>query len=218
MFRSRRPHLAPARSVAAPVLGAVLATTTASCTFHINDLEQPDAGATGGPDAGASRPFRGTPLSIPGAIGAKDFDLGGEGVAYHDLTPNNVGEQYRPQEGVDIYGDAGYEFVGEAEADEWLKFTVSVAATRSYALEVRASSVDSSGVFHVEVDGTDVTGPLVMPSSDGGQLVWLTVAHAGVPLPSGTHVLRLSFDQNGLSNVEVANVDYLRFEPGPDGG
>ena len=41
------------------------------------------------------------PLAIPGTIQAEDYDLGGEGVAYHDTTAGNSGGAYR-QDGVDI--------------------------------------------------------------------------------------------------------------------
>ena len=41
------------------------------------------------------------PLSVPGRIEAEDYDLGGEGVAYHDTTPGNAGGAYRADD-VDI--------------------------------------------------------------------------------------------------------------------
>ena len=41
------------------------------------------------------------PLSVPGRIQAEDYNLGGEGVAYHDTTPGNTGGAYR-QDDVDI--------------------------------------------------------------------------------------------------------------------
>ncbi|MBI4626735.1 MAG: hypothetical protein HY736_26380, partial [Verrucomicrobia bacterium] len=50
---------------------------------------------------GPSRPFRATIHQIPGTIEAEDFDEGGEGVAYHDHEPKNLGAPYRDT-GVDI--------------------------------------------------------------------------------------------------------------------
>ena len=49
----------------------------------------------------ASTPYTGTPTPVPGQINAEVFDNGGEGVAYHDSGPNNVGGQVRST-GVDI--------------------------------------------------------------------------------------------------------------------
>ena len=46
----------------------------------------------------------GTPLTLQ----AENFDTGGEGVAYHELTTTNLGGQYRPNEAVDIEDDHGH--------------------------------------------------------------------------------------------------------------
>src|SRR2546421_9797744 len=54
--------------------------------------------------AQAQTPFRGSAFAIPATFEAEDFDLGGEGVAYHDKVPGNAGGQYRTSEEVDIIG------------------------------------------------------------------------------------------------------------------
>jgi len=51
-------------------------------------------------------PYNGSPATVPGTIQAENFDNGGEGVAYHDDGPTNVGGVYR-QTGVDIEASAG---------------------------------------------------------------------------------------------------------------
>jgi hypothetical protein len=48
---------------------------------------------------GNGTPYTGTPKTVPGKIEAEEFDLGGEGVAYHDSDPQNVGVPFRPNEG-----------------------------------------------------------------------------------------------------------------------
>jgi hypothetical protein len=68
------------------------------------------------------RPYTGTPLPVPGTVQAEDFDNGGEGVAYHDLTAANDGGLYRTT-GVDVcncgspYGNS----VGWTQPGEWLE-------------------------------------------------------------------------------------------------
>ncbi|MBC8368192.1 family 16 glycosylhydrolase [bacterium] len=47
-------------------------------------------------------PFLGSPFVLPTKIEAEDFDIGGEGIAYHDAYPGNEGGQYRLSEDVDI--------------------------------------------------------------------------------------------------------------------
>ena len=43
------------------------------------------------PTPNLSTPYTGTPIAIPGAFEAENFDKGGEGIAYHDTTPGNQG-------------------------------------------------------------------------------------------------------------------------------
>lgn len=84
-----------------------------------------------------------------GTIAAVDFDMGRNGVAYHDLTPANHhisdgGERvvwnpamtYR-NDGVDLGEDAdGGLFVAQMQAGEWLKYTITAARAGSYDLEL----------------------------------------------------------------------------------
>jgi len=82
--------------------------------------------------ASQQQPFPGPePHLMPGRIEAEDFDVGGQGVAYHDLTLENEGDKYRPdavaiEPTTDLEG--GYN-VGWTEAGEWLAYTVDVAST-----------------------------------------------------------------------------------------
>ena len=62
-----------------------------------------------------------TSLVLPGIVQAEDYDDGGEGSAYHDTEPENLGGAYRLQEGVDIQSlEEGGLNVGWARAGEWL--------------------------------------------------------------------------------------------------
>src|SRR5437868_13672015 len=78
-----------------------------------------------------SSPFHGVPLQVPGTIQAEDFDEGGEGIGYHDLTAYNEGGAYRATD-VDVQPttDAGGGYnVGWVSAGEWLAYTINVGAT-----------------------------------------------------------------------------------------
>jgi hypothetical protein len=96
-------------------------------------------------------------------------------------------------------------------ASEWLKYSVSVAQTGSYTLEARVASVGAGGIFHVEVDGVDTTGPLNVPSTGGWQ-IWQTITTGRVSLTAGPHVLRVVFDTNGASGW-WGNLNYIRWSP-----
>jgi subtilisin family serine protease len=159
----------------------------------------------------SSTPFGGTAAPIPGLIEAENFDEGGEGVAYHDLSPGNTGGQYR-QTDVDITttSDTGGGFaLGYVQSGEWLKYSVSVTATGSYTLNARVASSGAGGTFHVEVDGVDATGPLAVPNTGGWQ-TWQTISTGAIPLTAGPHVLRVVIDSNG-STGWWGNLNYLRW-------
>jgi hypothetical protein len=132
-------------------------------------------------------PFHGTPLTVPGTIKAADFDNGGEGIAFHEVTPSG-GSSYRSV-GVDVYDDIVVFF----ETGEWLEYTVDVANAGTYTLVAQVAAVNPGSVFHVELDGVDVTGPLAIPVTSGWS-EWSSVVKAGVSLPSGRHVLRVFAD------------------------
>jgi glucose/arabinose dehydrogenase/PKD repeat protein/type 1 glutamine amidotransferase len=159
----------------------------------------------------AQTPFGGTPRAIPGTIQAEDFDNGGEGVAYHDNDPANNGTQYRAS-GVDIENctdiGAGYN-VGWAEGGEWLEYTVNVATSGVYKLEARFASAGDGGVFHLESDGVNKTGPLIVTNTGGWQN-WQTLVRSNVALNAGQQVVRLALDSNGGTGF-VGNFNYLRF-------
>src|SRR5258708_439155 len=98
-------------------------------------------------------PFFGTPIAVPGTFEAENFDLGGEGVAYHDNVPGNAGGQYRLNEDVDIIvstdSAGGAYVVSNFETDEWLAYSINVAASAPYDIEIRASTALSGSAFHV---------------------------------------------------------------------
>jgi subtilisin family serine protease len=158
-----------------------------------------------------STPFGGTPAAIPGLLEGENFDDGGQGIAYSDTTFLNFGGQYRSTY-VDIEATSdlggGYN-IGWIAAGEWLKYTVSASLAASYTLELRLAAPGTGGVLHLEVDGTDVTGPVAVPNTGGWQ-TWQSVLVPGIALNTGLHVLRLVFDTAGSSG-SVANVNYMRW-------
>src|SRR6185369_4073862 len=105
----------------------------------------------------------GTRWAIPGTVQAEDYDKGGEGCGYHDADTSNQGGQYR-SDGVDIESstdtNGGYD-VGYTAAGEWLNYSINVTAG-TYAINVRVASNGSGGTFHVNLDGSNVSGTLTV--------------------------------------------------------
>ncbi len=162
-------------------------------------------------------PFRGGPWKLPGTVEAEHFDEGGEGRAYHDTTNNFPKEgwfnPFRGLEQVDILASGaasgGYQ-VGRTEAGEWLTYTVKVARAGTYTLAVRVASAGPGGTFHVEFDGVDKSGPLVIPDT-GGEGSWQTLSRPGVTLKAGRQTMRLVMDRDGPAG-SVGEFDWVRLE------
>jgi hypothetical protein len=163
---------------------------------------------TGSAPPPVSTPFSGSPAAIPGTLRASDFDNGGEGVAYHDASAGNSGVAYR-QTDVDLEpsSDGGYD-VGWIAAGEWLKYTVNVAAAGPYTASFRVAAPGQGGTFHLEMNGVNVSGPIVIPATGGWQ-VWQTVTKT-VTLSAGTQVGRLVMDATSVNGI-VGNIISVRF-------
>src|SRR5206468_7479175 len=143
------------------------------------------------PESGGSKPYTGTPVALPGKVESENYDTGGSTIAYLDTTSGNSGSAYR-SDNVDIQAttDSGGGYnLAWVKGTEWLNYTVTIATSSNYTVGVRAASNGAGGTFHIEVDGTDKTGPITVPNTGGWQ-TWTTLTKTGVSLPAGTHVLR----------------------------
>jgi hypothetical protein len=160
-----------------------------------------------------SGPYSGSPAAIPGTIEVEWYDGGGEGITYHDADPQNEGWACRNAEGVDIEtcsDPSGGSFnIAWAENGEWMQYSVNVAQTGAYEMEVRvAMGGTTGGRFHVEIDQTDVSGPIIVPTTGGWQ-TWVSIRDT-FNIPGGAHSLRLVMDEMGAPYY-VGNFNYLKF-------
>ena len=106
------------------------------------------------PIATPPRPEPYRPNAIPGRIEAEDYDLGGEGVAYHDTTPGNAGGLYRTDDvDVERFAAEGSPSVGWIRSSEWLTYTATVAQSGTYTLRARVASPYSGRKAYLSVDG-----------------------------------------------------------------
>jgi hypothetical protein len=159
--------------------GAVVSPTISALTAEINALTSRlaalEAYISGGGDA-------------PGRIEAEDYDRGGQGVGYYDVTAGNEGGPYRTDD-VDIKpsGDGGYA-VGWMSAGEWLSYTATTGGG-NFKLSARLGSALPGRTFRIEVDGGIVTGVVPVPQvAEWDQFVTLELGT--MPLTAGTHVFR----------------------------
>jgi hypothetical protein len=132
--------------------------------------------------------------AIPGKLQCEYYDLGGEGVAYHDSDSTNSGSgklnpadgsylnEFRIKEAVDIsytkFRDPAIDnnpfnfiepekdqlYVGWTNPGEWTKYTVNVEAEGTYKLGLMFTS-NKGGIISFAVNDTDVTGPVSIPTT-----------------------------------------------------
>ena len=131
---------------------------------------------------------------LPGKLQCEFYDLGGEGIAYHDTDSINSGSgqlnpadgsylnEFRINEPVDIsytkfrdpaIDNSPYNFVepekdqfyvGWTKPGEWIKYTVIVEKAGTYQLGIMFTS-NKNGKIAISVNDLDVTGPLLIPST-----------------------------------------------------
>jgi hypothetical protein len=155
---------------------------------------------------GNGSPYGGTARAIPGTIQAEDYNTGGQSVAWNDTTAGNTGGVYRADD-VDVQATTdtggGYN-IGWVAVGEWTKYTVSVGSAGTYTIDFRVSSTNTTGRFHLEVDGANVTGTLAVPNTGSWQ-TFVNVTKTGVSLSAGQHVLRLYTEATGM------NYNWIKF-------
>jgi hypothetical protein len=187
------------------VNGTTYAFAVAAANASGESALSPTATATPVSSQGQA-PYRGV-FSIPGLFEAENYDLGGEGVAYHDSDAANQGGQYR-SEGVDIFNasDGGFGYaVGSFAPGDWTEYTTNVQQPGPYGLEVRVASTAANQRLRFEWNGADITGPMLAPNT-GGQDRWGTYNQEVVLPAGGAGVLRLAGVQAGNARIE-----YFRF-------
>ena len=145
-------------------------------------------------------PFSGLPIDLPNKVQAQDYDLGGEGVAFHDTDNINSGNQYRA-DGVDIEitPDTNGDYnIGWINTGEWLEYTVNVTVSQNYHFYTRMASPTGAGQFSIAVDGQDVSGAVAVPNTGHWQ-TYSTIAIKNINLTAGIHVVRITALQNGFN-------------------
>jgi len=130
---------------------------------------------------------------IPGTINPTFYDLGGEGVGYHDLNASNAGTGIRPEQGVDTEFRLPEGTVGGIQNGEWLEYTIDVEKEGFYSIEILFASIGTFGKFHIEFDEVDKTGPVqVKPSQNYS--VFKPTKIENISLKQGIQVMRVFFD------------------------
>jgi len=149
--------------------------------------------------------YLGEPIPIPGIVEAEDFDIGGEGLTYHDLDERNIAGAYRPDEGVDIYdrlGD-GYQ-IGNAFPGEWCEYTLNITETGKYTIKTYLASIQAGGEFQIKIG--DICSDTLSAFNSNSWLNTKPVT-TSMDLNAGVHVMRFTI----ISSPQY-NIDKFTFE------
>lgn len=152
---------------------------------------------------GEIQAFGNVPTVIPGTLQPGHFDEfeggAGQGLTYLDLSRSNLGN-FRPDEYVDASsGGTEGAIVTWIDPSEWLDFTVNIAESATYDVQIRyASNQAVSGPLQLELNG-DTVAKNISFSSSGGWDKWANKNVSAVPLKAGLHTLRLRFIGGGFN-------------------
>lgn len=176
-------------------------------------------------------PYGGTHTTLPGIVSAERFDIGGEGVAYHDTTPGNSGGAVRGED-VDLErSSSGAYDVGWTAAGEWINYSVDVGASGSYIALLHVAS-PGGGSLHLGFNGPSSVWQQIAVPATGGWQAWTTVS-VPITLGGGAQVMTVLFDTGGLNLEKVVVmtpdrpggtsaripgvIEAENFDTGPDG-
>jgi hypothetical protein len=166
---------------------------------------------------GTLAPFGGKPQAIPGTIEFEDFDEGPEGVAFHDIDAANDPKRidYRKTAvDLEVTPDKKTVLIGHIKTGEWLKYTVEVAKSGNYEIELGSSvqGVDPPEI-RIEFDGVDVSGPIQFTTKTQRWYLFHQQLGPMVELKEGRHEMRMVVSSSPKGSS--LNLDYIRFVARP---
>jgi len=167
-------------------------------------------------------PYSGTPVSVAATgttkLEAENYDLGGEGIAYHDID-NGSQTAYRT-DNVGVYAVAGASngyLLSYTALGEWDGYTLNVATAGVYVPTAFVGSPSAGGTFHLEfgpvgqIGGTGVvtSAEFTVPNT-GNYNTFQSVPAGSVSLPAGPVWMRLVID-----SAYPCTFDYFTLTPAP---
>jgi hypothetical protein len=153
-------------------------------------------------------------------LGGGNFDLGGEGVGFHDADDLNGLNDYRAKLGdfesaaMDITESGGS--IGWSNSGEWVQYTVDVAEADYYEIDWYITAGGDS-YCHVEVDGS-VVGDIYTVVSNNSWIDWRYYCEQNGVVPpylyltEGKHTVRFVWDAGNLNfnGLRLKSIDPSR--------
>jgi hypothetical protein len=153
--------------------------------------------------------FTGKALEIPGRIEAENFDIGEDGMTYHDSDTKNVTRAFRPDEPIDIYdfGNGKY-YVIDNYPGEWLEYSVNVAQKGLYDISASIAAVIGGGTFSIKIGAVE-SEVIKAPATSS----WINtkMANFSMNLEAGSQIMRLTFIEKPLFYIDF--IEFKRVIP-----
>lgn len=160
-------------------------------------------------------PLTGKPFPIPGVIQTEDYDLGGEGVAYHALRNAEINkikdaredQEYFPM--VKVNGE-NYE-VEFAYEGEWIQYSINVAETQTYVMGIQ-NAVKNDVIISFVVDDV-LVDTMSIPGKYSNPNFWTTVStekitRKEIMLERGSHDFKI-VAESVPSKLKIDSINFL---------
>ena len=163
--------------------------------------------------------FKQTFLSkdAPAEVFIRDFDLGGEGIGYHDNDAINSTGNYAYRENLGDYNSRGVDIetglnIGYVNPGEWLAFTVNVKDAGRYVFDVQAGVQNSAGGKFFLVVDDERTEDYPLKSAGNWTCIWHYQTNPDytppvLDLTEGLHTIKWQF-VNGNTNLMALRFTY----------
>lgn len=181
--------------------------------------------------------YLGGPQIIPGKLQLEYYNLGGEGIGYHDSDSINSGSgrlnpadgsylnEFRIKEAVDISYTKSRDiddhefnlvqpqmdqlYVGWTEPGEWIKYTVDVQTSGTYQIGIMYTS-NAGGEISLEVNEKEIAGPMKIISTNDPKdsVAWRQWHHWNYSDSIGTVKLKKGIHTITLHTVSVGNMNF----------
>ena len=206
-------------------------------SFDFNIFTKTNTFLVNSPQKYRGKPWNNQAQDIPGKIQCEWYDLGGEGVAYHDKDSLNNGSgklnpangtflnEFRMKEGVDIsytkardIDNSPYNIVEPAIGElyvGWINYTININSNGYYNIDLMYTASGDGGILLL-IDGKEISPEIVVPSTRNEKetITWRQWHHwnkmsakLSKKLKKGKHILTLKTVTNGNMNF-----DYIDFK------
>lgn len=156
-------------------------------------------------------PFNGL-KDIPCIVEAEDFDMGGEGLSFHDSDNKDQGNSgYRSDnEGVDIISIGENEYaIGYTNADEWYDYTINVPYDGKFSFEVVVSAAATGSTIKLGfLNGSNFSylRAMSVPQTGAGQYTTVK-CKSTKELSAGKQKMRLYVNAGGCDIDKIVITD-----------